>query len=85
VLGAALMAFSPTVPTLRADEHHKWHDNERNDDHDWDKREDRAYRMWVKEQHRKYRDFGKLKEEERQEYWRWRHTHDDATLRINIR
>ncbi len=85
VLGAALIGFTPTVSTLRADDHRKWHDNERNDDHEWNAREDKAYRIWVKEQHRKYKSFDKLKEDERQEYWRWRHEHNDAVLKIDIR
>ena len=86
VLGSALLAFSPAMPALHADDHNKkWHDNERNEDREWNDHEDRAYRMYVKEQHRKYKDFPKLKENERQDYWRWRHEHSDEVLKINIR
>jgi hypothetical protein len=85
LLGVALVGFTPTTPLLRADDHKKtWHDNERNEDHEWNDREDRAYRMYVKEHHRKYKDFGKLKEDERQEYWRWRHEHNDTVLKLDI-
>ncbi len=41
--------------------------------------------MWAKENHRKYKDFGKLKEDERSQYWAWRHDHNDALLKIDIR
>ncbi len=85
VLGAALCGTFATLPTLRAEEPRTWHDQAHNEDHKWDTREDKAYRMWVKEQHRKYKDFGKLKEEERQSYWGWRHDHSDAILKLDIR
>jgi len=84
VLGALSFGTVATMPA-RAEEPRTWHDQARNEDHKWDKREDKAYRMWVKEQHRKYKDFGKLKEEERQQYWAWRHDHNDAALHIDIR
>jgi hypothetical protein len=84
LVGAVLMA--PMAPmALRAADDHKYHDAKHNDDHEWNDHEDRAYRIWVKENHRKYRDFAKLKEEERQSYWGWRHEHSDAVLKIDIR
>jgi hypothetical protein len=88
LLGAALLApVTVTIPQLRADDrdHKTYHDKQRNDDHEWNDREDKAYRIWAKENHRKYRDFGKLKDEERQQYWAWRHDHSDAQLKIDIR
>jgi hypothetical protein len=85
LLGAALLApLAVNSTPLRAEEHH-YHDKDHNDDHAWNSREDRAYRMWAKENHRKYRDFAKLKEEDQQSYWRWRHDHSDAQLKIDIR
>ena len=62
-----------------------YRDREHNDEHHWDNRKDRAYRMWAKENHRKYRDFSKLRENDQQSYWGWRHSHSDAQLRIDIR
>jgi hypothetical protein len=87
LLGAALIVPIAIAPTaLRADDHkaRNYHDKQHNDDHEWNDREDRAYRMWAKENHRKYRDFSKLKEDERQSYWGWRHEHSDAVLKIDI-
>jgi hypothetical protein len=85
LLAAALavpVAFTPT--TLRADDR-KYHDEKHNDDHQWNDHEDRAYRVWAKENHRKYQDFNKLKAEDQQSYWGWRHEHSDALLKIDIR
>jgi hypothetical protein len=85
VLSAVLL--SSMAPTeLRADSHPRsYHDKQHNDDHEWNSHEDKAYRIWAKENHRKYRDFAKLKEEDQQAYWGWRHDHSDAVLKINIR
>ena len=80
------MAPLTTLPTaLKAEEHKSYHDRKNNDDHEWNEHEDRAYRIWAKENHRKYKDFAKLKEEDRQSYWGWRHEHSDAVLKIDIR
>jgi hypothetical protein len=93
-LNAALLSITLLSPltlsttALPAAEDRKaarYHDAQHNDDHEWNAREDRAYRMWVKENHRKYRAFNKLKENDQQAYWGWRHEHSDAQLKINIR
>ena len=88
VLAAALIlpvAISPTA--LRADDRnaHSYHDKDKNDDHQWSPKEDKAYRIYAKENHRKYQDFSKLKEEDQQKYWGWRHEHSDSLLKIDIR
>jgi hypothetical protein len=93
LLSAALIAPIAIAPlSLRADDRdhhddrdHSYHDRDHNDDHHWDKHEDRAYRMWLRENHRKYRDFNRIREEDRQAYWGWRHNHSDSVLRIDIR
>jgi hypothetical protein len=41
--------------------------------------------MYAKENHRKATSFAKLKENDQQAYWGWRHDHSDAILKINIR
>nr|AEQ20559.1 hypothetical protein [uncultured bacterium CSLD10] len=86
VLGV-IITLVPTASTiLRADSHARtYHDKAHNDDHEWSSHEDKAYRVWAKENHRKYRDFAKLKEEDQQAYWAWRHDHSDALLKIDIR
>ena len=85
LLATALMTpLMLTTPSLRAADQ-KYHDNARNDDHEWNSHEDKAYRIWVKENHRKYVGFDKLKDEDRQSYWGWRHNHDDALLKITIK
>jgi hypothetical protein len=87
LLGAALivapLAIAPTA--LRAADRHTYHDNAHNDDHQWNNHEDRAYKMWNQENHRKSTPFVKLKVDDQQAYWGWRHDHSDALLKINIR
>jgi hypothetical protein len=85
ILSLTIMGAVATTPlTMRADDR-KYHDNAHNDDHNWNSHEDRAYRMWAKENHRKYVNFQRLKDEDRQSYWSWRHDHDDAKLKIVVR
>jgi hypothetical protein len=84
LMGAALIipvTLAP-VPLQAADQ--TYHDKGHNDDHQWNNNEDKAYRAWGKENHRKYVPFAKLKENEQQNYWGWRHEHSDAVLKINI-
>ena len=89
VLSAALIGSIALAPTaLRADDHkdegRRYHDKQHNDDHHWDNREDQAYRMWTKEKHRKVVEFSRIKQNDQQAYWRWRHDHSDAFLKIEI-
>ena len=85
LLGAALLVPIALMPTALRAEDRKYHDEKFNDDHHWNSHEDRAYRMWVKENHRKYEDFGKIRAEDQQAYWAWRHEHSDALLKIEVR
>jgi len=90
LLGACVAASLAVTPfALRAEEDHKtartYHDKQHNDDHQWNDHEDQAYRMWAKETHRKYNDFAKLKPNDQQSYWGWRHDHSDALLKIEIK
>ena len=43
----------------------------------WDSHEDEAYRRWFTERHETYVDFGKLDKKRQEEYWKWRHEHED--------
>ena len=89
LLSATLMAPIAMAPkALRAEDHaaaRTYHDKQHNDDHAWNGQEDKAYRIYAKQNHRKYSDFAKLKEEDQQHYWNWRHEHSDALLKIEIR
>ncbi len=85
LMGVALIIPVTLAPSVLKADDHKYHDKGHNDDHEWNSHEDKAYRMWVKENHRKYQSFDKLREEDRENYWRWRHEHSDAVLKINIR
>jgi hypothetical protein len=85
LMGVALMVPVTLTPTQLTAADQKYHDKGHNDDHEWNSHEDKAYRMWAKENHRKYVSFGKLKDEDRENYWNWRHDHSDAVLKINIR
>ena len=87
LLGAVLTAPLAMVPiALQAeDKPRSYHDKQHNDDHQWNSHEDQAYRMWAKETHRKNTNFVKLKENDQQAYWGWRHDHSDALLKITIR
>jgi hypothetical protein len=86
IFATLLAPAAITTTALHADDHVRtYHDAQRNDDHHWDKREDRAYRIWVKQNHRRYSSFNRLRENDQQSYWSWRHEHPDAQLNINIR
>jgi hypothetical protein len=84
LMGAALIIPVTLAPTQLRAADQKYHDKGHNDDHEWNSHEDKAYRMWAKENHRKYVRFDKLRDEDRESYWGWRHDHSDAVLKINI-
>jgi len=54
------------------------YDRSHKDYHQWDNNEDRAYRRYLGEQHQDYRDYSKLKHNEQNQYWTWRHGHPDS-------
>jgi hypothetical protein len=89
LLGAGLIAQLAMTPMAFGADDNKsarsYHDKKHNDDHEWNDHEDQAYRAYAKESHRKYRDFSRLKENDQQAYWGWRHEHSDALLKIDIR
>ncbi len=84
LMAAALIVPVTLVPVRLQAADQKYHDRAHNDDHEWNSHEDKAYRMWAKENHRKYVPFTKLKDDDREHYWGWRHEHSDAVLKINI-
>jgi len=51
-----------------------YHDTKHNDYHEWNSHEDQAFRAYAAENHRGHSDFSRLKEDDQQAYWDWRHT-----------
>jgi hypothetical protein len=88
LLGAVLMGPIAVAPRVMRAEDPKgarnYHDKQHNDEHAWNGQEDKAYRIYAKQNHHKS-NFAKLKEEDQQNYWNWRHEHSDALLKIEIR
>ena len=77
-------------PVVNAEDHNvrherRFYDRDGRDYHSWNDHEDRAYRMYLGEQHREYLDFGRVREPQRREYFRWRHDHPDSVLRLDVR
>jgi len=88
LLAAALLAPIAIAPAVFAADDHRpatYHDKQHNDDHEWNSHEDQAYVKWTRETHRKNTPFAKLKVNDQQSYWGWRHEHSDAVLKIEIR
>ena len=88
LLSAALMspiALAPRVLRAEDQKTRNFHDQQHNDDHQWNGQEDKAYRIYAKENHRKSSNFAKLKNNDQQNYWNWRHEHSDALLKIEIK
>jgi len=87
LMGAALIVPIALAPSALPAQQHEiiYHDKMHNDDHEWSPHEDMAYRMWVKEGHRRNTDFAKLRVNDQQAYWGWRHEHSDALLKIEIK
>ena len=83
LVGAALLASVAT-----ADDHHdkRYYDRNGHDYHVYNNQEDRAYRVYLGEQHLEYREFSKMKRQDQQRYFKWRHEHPDQTLfKVEIR
>jgi hypothetical protein len=78
VLSGALLA--PTVILADDDAHvsnRRYYDKEHKDYHQWNRDEDQTYRQYLQENHRPYRDFNRLKRNDQDRYWTWRHDHGD--------
>lgn len=79
-LVAPIAAVAQDHPVAR-----RVYDANHKDYHAWDAREDRAYHMYYDANHRPYKDFAALNAHDQADYWAWRHNHNDALLKINIR
>jgi len=55
--------------------HARYYDSAHNDYHVWVPAEREPYARWEAEQHRSHVDYKKLKKEDQQAYWNWRHDH----------
>ena len=55
--------------------HARYYDSVHADYHTWGPGEREPYGRWEAEQHRSHVDYKKLKENDRQNYWNWRHDH----------
>ena len=76
---AVLTAVAATIGCVGASVRvgYRAYDPYRSDYHVWDANEGVFYNQWVVETHRDNRgDFRRLKRDEQQEYWKWRHDHD---------
>jgi hypothetical protein len=47
------------------------------DYHNWDAREDEAYHRWLETKHESYVDYDRLDRKRQDEYWKWRHNHQE--------
>ncbi len=84
LLGAALLA--PVA--VRADNHNqtkRYYDRDGRDYHEWNQNEQRAYNRYLEEQHRRARIELSNRRRDQQQYFKWRHSHSDALLRIEVR
>jgi hypothetical protein len=50
-------------------------DRAHGDSHKWDESEESAYRRWEAERSKEHQDYAKRPEDERTDYWNWRHSH----------
>ncbi len=74
MLAAALFLFLIVV-SLGCAARVRVFDEEHRDYHHWDRGEVVYYQRWDVDTHRDHRDFGRRSDEEKKEYWNWRHEH----------
>jgi hypothetical protein len=87
ILGGFLLGSAFLVPLASADDHERrYYDRDGHDYHVYNSHEDRAYRVYLGEQHRDYREFHRIRRNERQHYFKWRHEHPDGVLfKVEVR
>lgn len=61
----------------RDQQNQRVYDSQHKDYHNWNADEDQQWRQYLSDQHQKYHDFSKANKKEQDEYWNWRHDHDD--------
>ena len=55
----------------------RYYDADYHDYHRWNHSEEVYYVQWERDTHRSHRDFRGRDQREQQEYWDWRHHHED--------
>lgn len=53
------------------------YDRDHHDYHAWGPNETVYYNQWTVESHRPQRDYRKMNRHDQDEYWKWRHQHQD--------
>jgi hypothetical protein len=76
-LSAALVALGMFTGCAGARIGYRYYDPGHSDYHVWNDSERGYYNQWVIENHRQNQDFRKLRREDQQTYWQWRHDHPD--------
>jgi hypothetical protein len=56
---------------------YRYYDPGHSDYHVWSDSESGYYNQWVIENHRQNKEFRKVRREDQQTYWQWRHDHPD--------
>jgi hypothetical protein len=72
LLAAALVASLVVFPGCAA--RGRVYDDEHRDYHYWND-EGVYYQRWEVETHRDHREFNRRRDDEKREYWNWRHSH----------
>ena len=86
-LSAALMVPMGALAIGSPQDDHERHEQEERerrvydpvhkDYHNWDAKEDGAYRHWLETKHEAYVEYEKLDHKRQEEYWKWRHEHEE--------
>jgi hypothetical protein len=88
-LSLATILVAPQLARAQAYDHpynsryydnRRYYDREGRDYHTWNIQEDRAYRFYLQDRHLPYREWRTVRGPGQVEYFRWRHTHPDATI-----
>jgi hypothetical protein len=53
------------------------YDRTHKDYHNWDEHENEAWRLYLSNSHKQYHEYQRANRREQEEYWNWRHDHDD--------
>ncbi|HEX4757351.1 MAG TPA: hypothetical protein VH308_05180 [Terracidiphilus sp.] len=68
-------AFAAALLMTGCTVHAAYYDPYYHDRHVWSG-EVTYYNQWEHDTHREHRDFGRRRDEEKKEYWEWRHSHE---------
>lgn len=75
-LSAALVgSMCGTACAVRGQAYVRYYDGDHHQWHRWDDHEDQQYREYLQQRHMEYRQFNNLNDQDRNQYWEWRHDH----------